>query len=239
MDNEEIPNWSKSYLPGPILTLRNTQVGALHDSLRAWPSSTDLEGFFYKHLGSFDAAYKDDPRNWSVEKWKRWLATDRGLNRDFSPQPYAQLADYFTAAGRREQANSILFAGRERERKEAFRDHCWRRWLWLSTLRWLCGYGIGVQTFWVLPWIVGSVILGAGVLWFGPAHANGPWWCLGASLDRLLPVIELTKGFDDFFDVSKGQLTGGVIAFFSALRLWGWVLGSFLVAAVAGLLQKS
>jgi hypothetical protein len=49
--------------------------------------------------------------------------------------------------------------------------------------------------------------------------------------------VELNSGFNDFFDPTK--LSGVVIVFFSALRLWGWVLASFLVAAVSGLLQKA
>jgi hypothetical protein len=34
-------------------------------------------------------------------------------------------------------------------------------------------------------------------------------------------------------------VTDGVKMFFGFLGLWGWILGSFLIAAVAGLTQKS
>ena len=38
----------------PFLKLRNTQVGALQDSLSAWPPAADLEGFSYSRLGGLD-----------------------------------------------------------------------------------------------------------------------------------------------------------------------------------------
>ena len=235
--------WSQPHLGVPLLTLRNTQVGAFQDSPRAWPSVIVLEGFSYSHLGGFGAAGTDDARIRSVKAWKSWLAKDGGPDRRYSPQPYAQLAGVLAAAGRRDHANAILFAGRQRERKEARLEHRWKRWLWLTMLRWLCGYGIGVQTFWVLPWILGSVLLGTAVLWFcAPVatHQKGLWWCAGASLDRLLPIIQLNKEFGDFFnDPERKRLTGFVIAFFAGLGLWGWMLGSFLIAAVSGLTQRS
>jgi hypothetical protein len=243
LESRSAVTWSQPHLGMPLLTLRNTQVGAFQDSPRAWPSVIVLEGFSYSHLGGFGAAGTDDARIRSVKAWKSWLAKDGGPDRRYSPQPYAQLASVLVAAGGRDYANAILFAGRERERKQARRDHRSRRWLWLTALSWLCGYGIGIRTFRVLPWILGSVAVGTAVLWFcAPVatHQKGLLWCAGASLDRLLPIIQLNKEFGDFFnDPERKRLTGAVIAFFACLGLWGWVLGSFLIAAVSGLTQRS
>jgi hypothetical protein len=227
---------------GSSFKLRNAQVGTLQDALKCWPCAIDLEGFTYGHLGGFGATATDDARDRSISDWKAWLAKDGGLSHRYSPRPYAQLASVLVAAGRRDYANSILFAARERERAEARRSHRWPRWLWLSALSYLFGYGIGIYTFRVLFWILGSVAAGTAVLWFlaPAANAKGVFWCAGASLDRLLPIIQLNKEFADFFnDPGRQRLTGGVIAFFAALGLWGWVLGSFLIAAVSGLTQRS
>jgi hypothetical protein len=219
--------WSRPDLGRPFLKLRNTQVGALQDSLLAWPSVIDLEGFSYSHLGGFGAEGTDDARIRPVKAWRSWLAKDGGPNRGYSPQPYAQLASVLVAAGRRDYANAVLFAGRQRERKQAFRERRLGRWLWLTALRSLCGYGIGIRTFYVVPWIILSVALGTWVLWhYAPiaSHPKGPLWCVGASLDRLLPIIQLNKEFADFFnDPGRTRLTDGVIAFFAALGLWGWI----------------
>src|ERR1700752_4904177 len=63
-------------------------------------------------------------------------------------------------------------------------------------------------------------------------------WCLGASLSRLLPVIEINKEFSDFFnDPERKRLTGFQSAVFSIIGIIGFVLGAVLVAAVSGLTQ--
>jgi hypothetical protein len=145
------------------------------------------------------------------------------------------------ASGRRDQANEIQFAGRERERMEAWGHGRWGQWLWLTILAKVCGYGIGSYTFRVLWWIGGLWALGTVVLCFVPsAYQKGLWWCALASLDRLLPIVQLNKQFSDFFANAHGEnLAAWVIVFFAGLGLWGWVLGLFLIAAVSGLTQKT
>jgi hypothetical protein len=96
----------------------------------------------------------------------------------------------------------------------------------------------------VLWWVVGLTILGAAVLWFSPyARQRSVAWRLGASLHRLLPIVELSKEFKDFFDNTHEpdkprKLDGWLVAFFSGIALAGWVLGFFLLAAMGGLTQK-
>jgi hypothetical protein len=71
------------------------------------------------------------------------------------------------------------------------------------------------------------------------AREHGPIWCIGASLARLLPVIEINKEFTDFFDDPKrSRLTSWQSFVFSGIGMVGWVLGAILVAAVSGLTQK-
>jgi hypothetical protein len=56
----------------------------------------------------------------------------------------------------------------------------------------------------------------------------------------MLPIVQLNKEFADFFnDPNHARVTDGVKMFFGFLGLWGWILGSFLIAAVAGLTQRS
>ena len=69
---------------------------------------------------------------------------------------------------------------------------------------------------------------------------HGPIWCFGASLARLLPVIEINKEFTAFFDDPKRKrLTGWQSFIFSVIGIVGFVLGAILVAAVSGLTQGS
>lgn len=69
---------------------------------------------------------------------------------------------------------------------------------------------------------------------------HGLFWCFGASLDRLLPVVAINPEFADFFNDPKVErLTGWQSFIFSAIGIIGFVLGAVLAAAVSGLTQNS
>jgi hypothetical protein len=97
----------------------------------------------------------------------------------------------------------------------------------------------------VLLWVLGLTVLGADVLWYSPnARRHRYPWRLGASLHRLLPVIELSKEFTVFFDNpppkpgDQPNLSRFQMAYFAGHAIAGWVLGFFLLAAMGGLTQK-
>jgi hypothetical protein len=84
------------------------------------------------------------------------------------------------------------------------------------------------------------------ILWYSPkTRKQGYWWRFGASLQRLLPIIELSKEFTNFFDNSPPQLgeepnlSQRQPAYFAGHAITGWVLGIFLFAAMGGIIQKS
>lgn len=81
--------------------------------------------------------------------------------------------------------------------------------------------------------------LGAAVLSFPPAaEAHGLSWRVLVSFDQLLPIVELNKEFTEFFnDPKRERLARGQLAYFSVHALLGFLLGSFVVAALAGLTQ--
>jgi hypothetical protein len=226
----------------PKLTLRNAHVSSLQDSPDAWPPALDLEGFRYDRLGGFGGVGRDDMRQRTPAEWQDWLERDPA----FSTQPYSELGSVLAAAGRRDTADAIEFAGRERERGEACAS--WSRagsCAWLTFLSYVAGYGIGLYTFLVLLWVLGLAGFGADVLWYSPnARQHGYSWRLGASLHRLLPVIELSKEFTDFFDNPPPKpgdppnLSRFQTAYFAGHAIAGWVLGFFLLAAMGGITQK-
>ncbi len=66
----------------------------------------------------------------------------------------------------------------------------------------------------------------------------GFFWCFGACLDRLFPLIEINKEFTQFFNEPMiGKLTRAQNFFFSGLRIVGLAPGALLAAALAGLTQ--
>jgi hypothetical protein len=224
------PRWR----PGARLVLRNTHVGALQDrsddKKDAWPDDVELSGFTYARLGGFrgtDASLLARDIDWYIQ----WLARDP----TYTPQPYEQLAAVFRAAGEPAKADRILYESRERARAEARQHGSYLRWLGFSFLKWTIGYGLGRRYFRALAWVIILTIIGASFLHLSGQPSYGLTRTLPAqlfySLDQLLPIVEFEK-------YDKVVLKGWVAYYFYAQKLAGWVLGSFLVAGLAGLTQK-
>ena len=226
----------------PLLILRNVHVGALQDSADAWPPSLDLEGFKYDRIGGTGGEAERDMRSRSAVEWMDWLARDP----TYSSQPYVQLSSVLLAAGHRDTAEQIEFAERNRAHEEVCHRGDRLQCIWLTVLGVVIGYGIGLYTFLVLVWVAVFTIIGAGVLAFSAnARRYGPLWLLGASLQRLLPLMELSREFKDFFDNpappnvwEKRNLNRLQCIFFASLAIVGWALGGFLIAALGGLIPR-
>ena len=231
------------WMGGGSLVLCHAHAGRLQgridDAADAWPEELQLDGFTYDRLVEFlsgggEADMLARPVAWYIG----WL------NRDptYSPQPYEQLATVFRAAGHPNEANHILYAGREREREGATGF----KWWGLSVLKWTIGYGLGFRYFWSLGWVGLFVVIGAGLLWLASHLAvnvpnHGFAWSLACSLDLLLPVVELNKAHAEFVMTTVGDnpVTAWIKYYFYVHKLFGWILASFLVAGLAGLTQKS
>jgi uncharacterized protein YjbI with pentapeptide repeats len=221
--------------PGNLI-LGNTRIANLVDAENVWPPEGHLrlEGFSFGRLGGFDVDTGHDMRRRPMSWWDSWARRDP----TYSPAPYGQLAAALVAAGDRDAADEIRFLGRVRERET---ETNWWPWIFSGILQHGAGFGIGDYTFRVLYWVIGISVAGAVYLWtcVPAAQRHGPIWCLGASLTRLLPVIEVNKEFTEFFnDPDRKRLTGWQSFVFSLVGLVGWVLGLILLAAISGLTQK-
>jgi hypothetical protein len=218
------------------LKLYNTRVANLMDAKDAWPKKPHLhlDGFAFAHLGGFEDDTGLEMRNRPIQWWDEWIRTDP----TYSPTPYEQLAAALIAAGDPDAADEIRFLGRVRQRQAETR---WWPWVSDGILQYVAGFGIGKHKFRVLYWVIGISVAAAVYLWkrVPQAKLHGRIWCFGASLNRLLPIIEINKEFSDFFnDPERKRLTSWQSFVFSAIGIVGWVLGAILVAAVSGLTQK-
>jgi uncharacterized protein YjbI with pentapeptide repeats len=228
--------WKGNIRKPSALTLRNTHIGNLMDAKDAWPAQghLHLDGFSFNHLGGFGGETGPEMRARGMEWWDNWARRDPG----YSPAPYAQLAAALTSAGDRDAADEIRYLGHVRERE----TETGLAYIWSGAVQYVAGFGIGGYTFRVLYWVIGISLAGAALLWIKvpAAKQHGPIWCFGASLARLLPVIEINKEFTDFFDdPERKRLTGWQSFIFSAMGMVGFVLGAILIAAVSGLTQSS
>lgn len=224
----------------PDLTLRDAHVENLIDTQDSWPieGHLHLDGFSFSHLGGFLGDTTQQMRDRGTQWWDKWARRDP----QYSPSSYTQLAAAFSAIGDQVTADRIRFLGRVREREAL----CGDRWgggctsMLLFEYGW--GFGIGTYMFRVLYPVAALTFLGAWVLWFHVPAARdnhrGFLWCWGASLARLLPIIEINKEFTDFFnDPYRERLTGPQSAMFSIIALIGWILGAVLIAAISGLIR--
>jgi hypothetical protein len=223
--NDDRPQWTGD----AQLVLRNATIGALQcpPSPEAWPS-LELGGCTYRQLGGFSPAdpgaeMAARPADWFVD----WLEKDR----TFAPQPYHQLAGVLRSMGHPETADAVLYAGKERERREAG----WgtRKWWGMSLLNGTIGYGYGYRYFWSLKWVLGFTPLGALIL---GTTLQGPDFTflrrLAYSFDLLLPIVELDKRH------SLEAIGGWPRYYFYVHELVGYALGSFIVAGLAGITKK-
>src|SRR3984893_15090439 len=224
--------------PG-ALTLRNTHIGNLMDAQDAWPAQGQLhlDGFTFGHLGGYEGETGPEMRARRMDWWdKNWARLDP----DYSPAPYTQLAAALTSAGDRDAANEIRYLCRVRERE----TEKGLAYVWSGFVQYVAGFGIGTYTFRVLYWVIVISFLGALYLRMRVKgvrdNHRGFIWCFGASLSRLLPVIEINKEFTDFFnDPERKRLTDWQSFIFNVMGIMGFVLGGVLVAAVAGLTHKA
>lgn len=225
--------WHRNQDKESDFKLLATHAANLADDDGAWPAQGHLrlDGFTFDRLGS-TSGRAPAPLNRETDWWDDWVKRDPV----FSRTPYQQLAAAFAAAGDRSAAEDIRFRGRVREREL---EPGPLRWFGLLALEYIAGYGIGTYTFRVLYWVIGITFVGGLILrWASPKPEHRIFWCWGASLARLLPVIEINKEFTDFFnDPGRVHLYRWQNAFFSLIALVGWGLGAILIAATAGLIQ--
>lgn len=225
--------WTRN-LGVPEILIVDARVGSLMDASGSCPQlgNLHLDGFSFGHLGG-EGGSGAEMRGRGADWWDRWARLDE----TFVPAAYDQLAAAFAAAGERDRADDIRFKARLRQMEH----EDWPSWAGSALLLSFAGFGIWNRTFWVLYWVAGLSLAVAAYLWTSvpSARSQGTAWCLGASLSRLLPGIEVSKEFSDFFDdptaarLSRRQSLG-----FAAFGLFGWFVGFILVAAVSGLFPK-
>ena len=250
------------------MILRNTTVGAIQDAdveTKCWPETMELEGFAYGRLGGLGAMDSADMAKRDNEWFIQWLERDE----TYSPQTYEQLATLLRESGYPSKANAILFAGRQRARRAARRQRERLRWIGMVLQEYTIGYGLGGRYFRAIPWVLFVTAIGVIVfvtslpaeqvalpVWLGGGHPVDAgmvasaattavpsqermdiYDLLWASFDQVLPIIELDETHKEM--VTAPSLPWWARYYFYFQKLVGWVLGSFLIAGLAGLTQKS
>ncbi len=226
IDDRSKPKWSGK---SPRLLLRNTVVDSMQapPQLDAFPNDLDLNGFKYSHLGEWRGADGESEMASRKSKWfTDWLGKDRG----YSPQPYHQLAEVLRTMGHPGKAKDILYAGKERERSEAWKRWEVSNWLWLSLLN--CTIAYGYHYYYITHWVILLILLGAWI--YGktaPGKASNWMARLIFSFDLLLPLVKLNE------NNYKIPISGWQLYYFYFHKLIGYVLGLIIIAGISGIIK--
>jgi hypothetical protein len=213
--------WELSIRPAaPVqgaVTLSHARVGVLTDDPACWPAELATDGLTYQSL---------EPRLPARQRLA-WLARDPAGRR---PQPYQQLAAFYTSIGEPAQARTVRLATERLQRR------CMaplpRAWGALQDL----AVGYGYQPWRVVAWL--AVLLATGSIVYGlfPPPALGPGQAphfqpVAYTFELLLPVLGL--GQRHAFGPAGPELW-----FSDLLVAAGWVLVTTVAAAAARALTR-
>jgi hypothetical protein len=203
------------------IKVRHMNVGEISADFGGWPEKLDITGFKY---GSAISFWKATDRSKATDYFLDLLSKQT----DFSRQPYEHLAMAFQREGYRDVGDEILYAGRERERQEEWKNGRYIQWVWLSMQKALIGFGY--KPWWSFYWVVFFVLLGAAIFRnTRAARERRMPWGVAYSFDMLLPLITLREMHKEI------PLSGWQRYYFYAHKLVGYVLALFVGAALAGL----
>lgn len=224
------PHWQN----GAQLILRNASARDIQDLMTckdpkretgcvdAWPQRLDLVGFTYENPSALDADEYSDLSRRTPEWWISWL--DR--QSDFQPQPYAQVAQMLSKIDQDDKAIDVRYAGKTHERERA---HGIDRVL-LTLHQMFVGYGF--RTSYALWWAIAFIFLGVLVLKVSrEEQQTGVPLGFAYSVDMLLPVIRLREAHYAI-DLQRWPRY-----YFYFHKVMGYVLASFLIAGLAGLVN--
>jgi len=142
-------------------------------------------------------------------------------------------------AGAPDEADKVLYACRERERKN--KNTPLGRKIWRWCLRCTIGYGLGLRPLRAAAWALLGLGVGTLVPWVLHLFGVNPlweqhslcWW-LAFSLDNLIPFVSI----DNALNISQIHDCYGLYAYFLVHQLLGALLIFFVVLGVTGLADR-
>jgi uncharacterized protein YjbI with pentapeptide repeats len=206
---KKIERWS----PDASLDMTGARVGLIPNLSDDWPPRLEIDGLTYQSSGGVPDTFAN------------WFRSKLG---HYSSQPYEQLASVIEEQGDEDLAKDIRYEGREARREHYCKEGPWTSCASQTILKYVIGYGY--YPWWAAIWAVLFFIIGLVVLWCDKsARTKSRVWRVIYSLDTLLPVIELD---DSNKDTKLGECARN---YFFVHKLAGFILATFLVAALTGL----
>lgn len=139
-----------------MLDLLHTSVDSLSDDVKSWPpcGNLQLHGFVYSLIAWSSERHADARLDW-LSRLKQ-----------FTPQPYRQLARVLNEEGDEDGARKVLY---ELASLRAREDASWATRIWNFLLKVVIGYGY--YPSWAIAWLAGLILI--GFLFFSFAFRAG------------------------------------------------------------------
>lgn len=243
------PNWTQ----GAALILRNAKLGALAGSIESFQikqkqatselyPQLDFVGLRYHHLGGMFSRQSESLENASAAQLDQLLNQASITGERFVPGPYLQLARVLEAGGQKTKSAELRFRMRHQE------------WLRSSTKprmrpsfsKHFTGYGYHPWKglIWLLAFAVAWTFLGLalnGELAFrfpnlADLERTTRWFWF--SLGNSLPLISLDEAHKTFLSQEVTKNTALITSLFHFHKLAGYALVTYLVASLAGVVDK-
>ncbi|WP_217237479.1 hypothetical protein [Streptomyces sp. AC555_RSS877] len=196
--------------------LRHAHIDVLADAPASWPDETSLDGLTYTYL---ETAPLDERLAWLGRPDSEYL-----------PQPYEQLAAFYTRQGRDAEAREVLLARCRRHRSS--QPPGLRIWGYLQD--WAVGYGY--RPIRAAAWLM--ILLTSATLAFMAQHPAAarpaeapPFNAVLYALDLLLPVV-------DFGQQNAFHAAGWQQWLAAALIAAGWILATTIAAGITRTLSR-
>ncbi|MBC8738556.1 hypothetical protein F6X40_17495 [Paraburkholderia sp. UCT31] len=228
------PTCSGRELPEQVLQLRGASIDEIvgNTDMDTWPNQISLSGLSFKHFRIIGSKNKLESDN--LKKYFPCLL-ERATSNRYEPSTYQAVADYLEKTGEPAASAAVGFAGKNREKRDTCSKVFTRdaaehiltcTYLWLS---WgLVGYGY--RLYLSIIWAAAFIGIGAGVFshMLEARFAQVPIG-FAYSFDMFLPLVRLR---DEHYKI---DVKTRVRYYLYVHKLAGWVLSSFIVAAVTGI----
>jgi hypothetical protein len=211
--------------------LQNTVVGTIADSKECWPSDLTLVlgGFAYQRWGGgLYVSPSQSPKS-AMSHPAQWFSNSLSNDRSYSPRPYEQLATVLRTMGYSAYAEDVLYQGKMRALLEE--PAPWYSKAAQTVFMAVIGFGHRLQ--YAVVWTIFFIVLGAWIVTRTPeGRHEGVRFALAYSVETLLPLVKF-RDKDSGIDFEGRARPARYYFYFH--RAMGFVLASFLIAALSGL----
>lgn len=205
------------------LVLDGASIGVLQaiPDLAAWPPVMTMQGIT---VNGFISSIAPGTKLQAAEVWfPHWLARTH----PFASQPYQVMADVLRKSGDEDSATAIGYASKDRQLVASCHEFDISKCIALSMSKVLVGYGYHIWL--AILWSVMFVYLGASIYRRTPeARKSEMPYGFVYSFDQFLPLIRLSENNYEISVANRWRY------YFYIHKLAGWILGSFILAGLAG-----